>query len=150
MPAIGDRSHARSLRRTPPIQEAFFLTVPRVGIGEPGDRQRAQPRAAQEQRVLHHDARGSLGGGSEIMFQAYIARRVDSWVGGLQEVVDADSAFGVVPDASGLEIHAFDVGVRPMPARISSTETLNLSSSHMRSTILRRPSMRTATTVVLR
>ena len=28
MPAIGDRSHARSLRRTPPIQQAVFLTVP--------------------------------------------------------------------------------------------------------------------------
>src|SRR5271169_3547278 len=30
MPAIGDRSHARSLRRTPPIQQAVFLTVPFV------------------------------------------------------------------------------------------------------------------------
>ena len=28
MPAIGDRSHARSLRRTPPIQQAVFLTMP--------------------------------------------------------------------------------------------------------------------------
>jgi len=28
MPAIGDRSHTRSLRRTPPIQQAVFLTVP--------------------------------------------------------------------------------------------------------------------------
>ena len=28
MPTIGDRSHARSLRRTPPIQQAVFLTVP--------------------------------------------------------------------------------------------------------------------------
>src|ERR1700730_8574056 len=28
MPAIGNRSHARSLRRTPPIQQAVFLTVP--------------------------------------------------------------------------------------------------------------------------
>ena len=32
MPAIGDRSHARSLRRTPPIQQAVFLTVPHRGI----------------------------------------------------------------------------------------------------------------------
>jgi hypothetical protein len=28
MPAIGDRSHARSRRRPPPIQQAVFLTVP--------------------------------------------------------------------------------------------------------------------------
>src|SRR4029077_11280489 len=28
MPAIGDRSHARSLRQTPPIQQAVFLTMP--------------------------------------------------------------------------------------------------------------------------
>src|ERR1700736_3705808 len=42
MPAIGDRSHARSLRRTPPIQQAVFLTVPMCpliypapGIGVP-------------------------------------------------------------------------------------------------------------------
>jgi hypothetical protein len=28
MPAIGNRSHARSLRRTRPIQHAVFLTVP--------------------------------------------------------------------------------------------------------------------------
>jgi hypothetical protein len=32
MPAIGDRSHARSLRRTPPIQQAVFLTVPSKAI----------------------------------------------------------------------------------------------------------------------
>jgi GMC oxidoreductase len=28
MPAIGDRSHTRSLRPTPPIQQAVFLTMP--------------------------------------------------------------------------------------------------------------------------
>lgn len=28
MPATGDRSHALSLRRTPPIKQAVFLTVP--------------------------------------------------------------------------------------------------------------------------
>ena len=28
MPAIRDRSHARSLRPTPPIQQAVFLTMP--------------------------------------------------------------------------------------------------------------------------
>ena len=38
MPAIGDRSHARSLRRTPPIQQAVFLTVPFV-VFDPRARQ---------------------------------------------------------------------------------------------------------------
>jgi len=28
MPAIGDRGHARSLRRTPPNRQAVFLTMP--------------------------------------------------------------------------------------------------------------------------
>jgi hypothetical protein len=28
MPAIGDRSHARSLRRTPPNRQSVFLTMP--------------------------------------------------------------------------------------------------------------------------
>ena len=28
MPAIGDRSHARSLRRTSPIRQVVFLTMP--------------------------------------------------------------------------------------------------------------------------
>jgi len=32
MPAIGDRSHARGLRRTPPIQQAIFLTVPSIHV----------------------------------------------------------------------------------------------------------------------
>src|SRR5271168_1661436 len=44
------------------------------------------------------------------MFQAHVARRVDSRVAGSQKVVDTNSSFGVVPDASGLEIQAFDVG----------------------------------------
>ena len=33
MPAIRDRSHARSLRATPPVQQAVFLTMPAEGVG---------------------------------------------------------------------------------------------------------------------
>ena len=35
MPAIGDQGHARSLRRTPPIQQAVFLTVPPLDLADP-------------------------------------------------------------------------------------------------------------------
>jgi hypothetical protein len=51
MPAIGDRSHARSLRRTPPIQQAVFLTVPARRIIHKGQH-RARRAAILELGVL--------------------------------------------------------------------------------------------------
>src|SRR6185437_6039076 len=55
------------------------------------------------------DARGSLGGVRELMFQTDIARRIYSRVAGSQEIVDADADVSVIPHACGLEIQVLDV-----------------------------------------
>src|ERR1700681_1608638 len=38
-----------------------------IGVGAPWDRQRAEPPPAERQRVVHGDARGSVGGVSELV-----------------------------------------------------------------------------------
>ena len=63
----------------------------RVGVGAPRNRQGAQTLAAEEQRVLDHDARRGVGGMRELVFQADVAGRVDARIGGLQEIVDPDA-----------------------------------------------------------
>src|ERR1019366_9612767 len=63
----------------------------RISISTPRDRQCAQPRATEEQRVSHRDARRGRGRMSELIFEANIARRIDSPVTSFQEVIDVDS-----------------------------------------------------------
>jgi hypothetical protein len=54
MPAIGDRSHTRNLRRTPPIQQAVFLTVPSVAISRSGEGRGLVPhRLGDRPRARH-------------------------------------------------------------------------------------------------
>ena len=82
----------------------------RIGVGAPRNRQRAQSLATEEERVLYHDARRSVGGMRELVLEAGVAGGIDARIAGLQEIVDPDAARGIVVDTRGLQIHALDVG----------------------------------------
>src|SRR2546428_7422433 len=62
-----------------PFFTGFSLVQPhmrnfRVGVGAPRDYKRADFLASEEQSILHHDARGSLGRMSELVRKANVAR----------------------------------------------------------------------------
>src|SRR5262249_57441537 len=81
-----------------------------VGIGAAGHHERRQLLGGHEQRVLHHDLRGCVGGVGELPRHADVARRVDARVAGLEIVVHVYAAARVVADADRLEIEPVDVG----------------------------------------
>src|SRR5271155_2466623 len=77
-----------------------------VGVGTPWNGQGTGALAAHEQCISNHDSRGSVGGVSETVRRADIARGVDSRVAGLQAIVDFDPLAAVVIDAGGFEVES--------------------------------------------
>ena len=81
----------------------------RVGISAPGNRQRAQPLATGEERVLNRDARRGVGGIVELVLQAGVAGGIDARIAGPQEIIDVDAVAAVVVDAGSLQIQTVDI-----------------------------------------
>ena len=79
-----------------------------VGVGAPGDHQRARAGAAEKERVLNHDARRRIGRMGELERRADVAGREDARVRCPQAVVDGHTVLAG-GDAGRCQIEAFDV-----------------------------------------
>ena len=84
----------------------------RIGIGAPGDGQRAQPSRPKNKALPPRAAR--IGRVSESMLQANVTRRVNLAIAGLQEVVDANSGLSIVAHTAASRFMSSTFGARPM------------------------------------
>src|SRR5207302_10576897 len=81
----------------------------RVRVGAPGNCERACPRTTEEKGVANNNARQRVGCVGKLVPGTNIARGKDSFVAGLQAIVDQDACALIVCNSGRFQVQTLDI-----------------------------------------